>query len=313
MNKRQSTTAAVAAVATLALTATACGSDSSSDEDGETVKLGLAISTLNNPFFVQMKKGAEAEAKTQSADLSVQDAQDDASQQANQVQNFTSQNVKSIIINPVDSDAAGASVKGANNADIPVIAADRGVNKADTEATVASDNVDGGRQAAKELAEMLDGKGEILFLRGQAGTSASRERGQGFTEGLKKFPGVKVVAKQTADFDRTKGLDVTTNMLQAHPNVDGVFAENDEMALGAIKALGDKAGDDVKVVGFDGTPEGLKAVKNGSLTMTIAQQPEELGKMAVRNALRVVDGTKVDKQIKVPVKVVTSKNVDQYS
>ncbi len=313
MNKRQSSTAAVAAVATLALTATACGSDSSSDEGGETVKLGLAISTLNNPFFVQMKKGAEAEAKTQNAELSVQDAQDDASQQANQVQNFTSQNVKSIIINPVDSDAAGASVKGANNADIPVIAADRGVNKADTEATVASDNVDGGRQAAKELAEMLDGKGEILFLRGQAGTSASRERGQGFTEGLKKFPGVNVVAKQTADFDRTKGLDVTTNMLQAHPNVDGVFAENDEMALGAIKALGDKAGDDVKVVGFDGTPEGLKAVKNGSLTMTIAQQPEELGKMAVRNALRVVDDTKVDKQIKVPVKVVTSKNVDQYS
>ena len=113
-----------------------------------------------------------------------------------------------------------------------------------------------------------------MILQGTAGTSASRERGQGFAEGLKAYPGIKVVAQQPADFDRTKGLDVMTNLLQAHPDVDGVFAENDEMALGAIKALGSKAGKSVAVVGFDGTPDGLKAVEAGTLYASVAQQPE---------------------------------------
>jgi len=121
------------------------------------------------------------------------------------------------------------------------------------------------------------------------------------------------VAKQPADFDRTKGLDVMTNLLQAHPDVDGVFAENDEMALGAIKAPGSKAGKSVQVVGFDGTPDGLTAVKAGTLYASVAQQPKELGKIAVENALRAADGKKVAETVKVPVKVVTSKNVDGFS
>lgn len=311
MSMRKSTSAVIMATA-VALTVTSCGSDSKSAGGKETVKLGFAISALNQPFMVQMKEGAEAEAKAQGAKLNVQDAQEDASQQANQVQNFTSQNVKGIVINPVDSDAAGPSVKAAGNANIPVIAADRGVNKAEVKATVASDNVEGGKMAAKELAKQLGGKGDILVLRGQVGTSSSRERAKGFAEGLKKYPGIKVVAKQPADFLRAKGLDVTTNVLQSHPDIDAVFAENDEMALGAAKALGSKSGGDIKLIGFDGTPEALKAVKKGTFSATIAQQPADLGKMAVRNALRVIDGEDVDKQIKVPVKTVTKKNVAEF-
>lgn len=313
MSKRKTTTTVAIIATAVALTATACGSGSKDSGGKKDVKLGFAISALNQPFMVEMKKGAEAEAKAQGAKLSVQNASDDASQQANQVQNFTSQQVKSIIINPVDSDAAAPSVKAAGNAKIPVIAADRSVNKAKVEATVASDNVSGGKMAAKEIADQLGGKGKILVLQGQVGTSASRERGKGFTEGLKKYPGIKVVSKQPADFQRAKGLDVTTNVLQSNPDLDGVFAENDEMALGAAKALGAKSGGDIKVIGFDGTPEALKAVKKGTLTSTVAQQPAELGKMAVRNAMRVVEGSPVDPQIKVPVKVVTKKNVDRFS
>ncbi|MBA4860556.1 substrate-binding domain-containing protein [Streptomyces sp. PSKA54] len=276
-------------------------------------KLGLSLSTLNNPFFVQIREGAQEAAKKAGADLTVTDAQNDASQQANQLQNFTSEGLGSIIVNPVDSDAAGPAVRAANKADIPVIGVDRGVNKADTAALVASDNVAGGRLAAKTLAEKLGGTGEIVILQGQAGTSASRERGAGFAEGLKDYPGIKVVAKQPADFDRTKGLDVMTNMLQAHPDVDGVFAENDEMALGAIKALGGKAGTSVAVIGFDGTPDGLKAVKAGTLYASVAQQPKELGRIAVENALKAAEGEKVSETVKVPVKVVTSENVDAFS
>ncbi|MFI8187377.1 substrate-binding domain-containing protein [Streptomyces sp. NPDC085946] len=274
-----------------------------------TQKIGLSLSTLNNPFFVQIRAGAEAEAKRRGVDLTVTDAQNDASQQANQLQNFTSEGLGSIIVNPVDSDAAGPSVRSANRADIPVVAVDRGVSEADTAALIASDNVEGGRLGAEALAEKLGGKGTIVILQGQAGTSASRERGAGFAEGLKAYPGIEVVARQPADFDRTKGLDVMTNLLQAHPDVDGVFAENDEMALGAIKALGSRAGKSVQVVGFDGTPDGLKAVEAGTLYASVAQQPRELGRIAVANALRAADGGRTAETVKVPVKVVTEENV----
>ncbi|MFF9337072.1 ABC transporter permease/substrate-binding protein [Streptomyces albogriseolus] len=297
--------AAVVAVAVVGATSLLHNGSSAADRP----KIGLSLSTLNNPFFVQIRDGAEEEAKKLGVDLTVTDAQNDASQQANQLQNFTSGSLSAVVVNPVDSDAAGPSVRGANQAGIPVIAVDRGVNKADTSALVASDNVEGGALGAKALAEKLGGKGTIVILQGQAGTSASRERGAGFAEGLKDYPGIKVVAKQPADFDRTKGLDVMTNLLQAHPDIDGVFAENDEMALGAIKALGSKAGKSVQVVGFDGTPDGLKAVRAGTLYASVAQQPSELGRIAVRNALRAVEGEKVEKMVKVPVKVVTKENV----
>ncbi|MBA2806300.1 substrate-binding domain-containing protein [Streptomyces sp. KM273126] len=300
--------AVVVAAVVGAMTFVNSGSSSSANQ-----KVGLSLSTLNNPFFVQIKKGAQEEAKKLGADLTVTDAQNDASQQANQLQNFTSEGLGSIIVNPVDSDAAGPSVRAANKADIPVVGVDRGVNKANTAALVASDNVEGGRLGAKALAEKLGGKGRIVILQGLAGTSASRERGAGFAEGLKAYPGIEVVARQPADFDRTKGLDVMTNLLQAHPDVDGVFAENDEMALGAIKALGSKAGKSVAVIGFDGTPDGLKAVKDGTLYASVAQQPTELGRIALQNALKAAEGGKVEKTVKVPVKVVTAENVDEFS
>ncbi|MEU5101717.1 MULTISPECIES: substrate-binding domain-containing protein [unclassified Streptomyces] len=298
---------AVAAVAVVAVVIGAAVWRSDSSGSGGKIKVALSVSTLNNPFFVQLKQGAQAEAKAQGISLTVTDAQNDASQQANQIQNFTSQNVKTIIINPVDSDASGPSVRAANKAGIPVLAADRTVNKADIATLVASDNIAGGKLAAKTLAEQLGGKGRILVLQGTAGTSASRERGQGFAEGLKAYPGIQVVAKQPADFDRTKGLDVTTNLLQAHSGINGIFAENDEMALGAVKALGSKAGKSVKVIGFDGTPDGLTAVQKGTLAATVAQQPKELGKMAVQNAIKIAKGQKVDQTVKVPVKVVAAK------
>ncbi|MFE3718485.1 ABC transporter permease/substrate-binding protein [Streptomyces cyaneofuscatus] len=284
-----------------------------SGSSGGTTKVGMSLSTLNNPFFVQMKDGAQAEAKKAGIDLTVTDAQNDASQQANQLQNFTSSGVSSIIVNPVDSDAVGPGVRSANKADIPVIAADRGVNKADAATLVASDNVAGGKLAADALADKLGGKGSIVILQGTAGTSASRERGAGFAEGLKAYPDIKVVAKQPADFDRTKGLDVMTNLVQSHPGITGVFAENDEMALGAVKALGSKVGTSVSVVGFDGTPDGLKAVEAGTLYASVAQQPSELGRIAVQNAVKAAKGDKVEKTVKVPVKVVTRENVADFS
>ncbi|MFD9484531.1 substrate-binding domain-containing protein [Streptomyces sp. NPDC059991] len=309
--KRGAAKLAVAAVALAAVLGALSFVNTGSS--GSSTKMGMSLSTLNNPFFVQMAAGAKAEAKAAGVDLTVTDAQNDASQQANQIQNFTGAGVKSIIVNPVDSDAVGPSVRGANKADIPVVAADRGVNKAETATLVASDNIAGGRLAAKTLADKLGGKGRIVVLQGTAGTSASRERGQGFAEGIKAYTGITVVARQPADFDRTKGLDVMTNLLQSHADVTGVFAENDEMALGAVKALGARAGNSVAVVGFDGTPDGLKAVAAGTLYASVAQQPAELGRIAVRNAVRAAKGDAVESTVKVPVKVVTRQNVADFS
>lgn len=308
------TPAIVVAGVALALGLAGCGSDGGSSGGGEQagVKIGMSVSTLNNPFFVQLRDGAQAQAAKLGAALTVTDAQNDASQQVNQVQNFTSQGMKAIIINPVDSNAAAPAVTLADRAGIPVIAADRGVTGAQVAQTVASDNVAGGKLAAEELAVQLGDKGQVIVLQGTPGTSASRDRGQGFEQGIKAFPGIKVVARQPADFDRTKGLDVMTNLLQSHPDVTGVFAENDEMALGAIKALGDRAGQQVKVVGFDGTPDGLTAIQNGTLAASIAQQPRLLGQQAVDAAVKAAGGATLEKTMAVPVKVATKENVAEF-
>ncbi|WP_329410116.1 substrate-binding domain-containing protein [Streptomyces sp. NBC_00704] len=309
---RQAATYGLAAVVTIAVVG-ATSFLHGGGSPGANPRIGLALSTLNNPFFVQIQSGAKAEAKKLGVDLTVTDAQNDASQQANQLQNFTSSGYDSIIVNPVDSDAASNSVKAADKAKIPVIAVDRGVNKATVDALVASDNVAGGELAARTVAEKLGGSGRIVILQGQAGTSAARERAEGFAKGLKAYPGIQVLAQQPADFDRTKGLDVMSNLLQAHPDVQGVIAANDEMALGAIKALGSKAGKSVQVVGFDGTPDGLKAVAQGTLYASVAQQPSQLGKIAVDNALKALRGKKVEETVKVPVKVVTEANAAGFS
>ncbi len=301
--RRTALLGAALAVGALAL----AGCDRGGDTD-----LGLALSTMNNPFFVGIKKGAQAEADARGLHINITDAQNDPMQQINQMETFTSQQVKAAIINPVDSDAAVPAVGVANRARVPVISIDRGVNGGQVGSTLASDNVAGGRLAAKTLAEALGGRGKVAFLEGRPGTSAARERGQGFEEGMRQYPGIEVVARQPADFDRTKGMDVMSNMLQAHRDLAGVFAANDEMALGAAKALGARSGEDVKVVAFDGTPDGVRAVRAGTLTATVAQQPELLGRQAVDWALKAARGERLPQTVRVPVVLVTAANAARF-
>ncbi|MCS7483629.1 substrate-binding domain-containing protein [Umezawaea endophytica] len=299
---------AVAALSASALALTAaCGSGATGS--GGDVTIGLAVSTLNNPYFVELKQGAEEAAAELGVKLTVVDAQNDATNQVNQVQTFATQGLKAIIINPVDSKQATPAAKAAENAGIPLVAVDRSVDEGKVVSEVASDNVQGGSLAAIELGRATSG--EVVHLQGIPGASASRDRGRGFEQGLNSG-GIKVVASQPADFDRAKGLDVMTNLLQANASIKGVFADNDEMALGAIKALGDKAGTQVQVVGFDGTPDGLKAVEDGTMTATIAQQPKVLGRKAVEQAVKAAKGEAVQQVVDVEVKVVTKKNLAEF-
>lgn len=288
------------------------GGAASGSSAGASGTVVLAVSTQTNPFFVQLVNGAKAEAKTKGVTLQVQDASDDAATQANQISNAISTGAKVVIVNPTDSDAVAPSVKALNKAKIPVIAVDRSSSSGTVDSFIASDNVAGGAQAAEELASSMGDKGDVIQLQGTPGTSASRDRGKGFSQEIAKHPNIKVVAKQTANFDRSKALDVTTNLMQAHPGVTGLFAENDEMALGAVSALGAKAGKSVKVVGFDGTADGLKAVAAGTMDATIAQQPALLGKTAVDQAADLLAGKKVPETTPMKVVTVTKSNVKDY-
>ena len=300
--RRPTRTVTAVLAAGLMLTTAACNRDSgggTADDAAATGAAGggatvtLALSTLNNPFFISLRDGAQEAADEAGVTLEVADAQNDASTQQNQLANAATQGVDAVIINPVDSEAAAAAVTPVQDAGIPVIAVDRTVEGTDVDTTISSDNVAGGRQAAEALAQAIGEKGQVIVLQGVAGTSASRDRGQGFQEGIAQFPDIEVVAMQPANFDRAEGLDVATNLLQSNPDVTGIFAENDEMALGAIQALGDRAGGEVFVVGFDGTDDGLATIQEGTLYATIAQQPAELGRVGVEQALAIINGDDV--------------------
>lgn len=248
--------------------------------------IGLSLSTLNNPFFVTLRDGALDTAKSLGVELVVVDAQDNPAKQLNDIEDLIQRRVDLIIVNPTDSDAIVSAVESANEAGIPVITVDRAANGGKVVCHIASDNVAGGRMAAQYVAKLLDGKGKVVELVGIPGTSAARDRGKGFEEELAKHPGLVLVAKQTANFNRAEGLTVMENILEAHPDIDAVFAQNDEMALGAIEAI-KAAGklDEVVVVGFDAIPDAVEAVKKGEMAATIAQQPYRMGHLAVLKAV----------------------------
>ena len=314
--KLRKTLAVVASATLLCTSLTACNRDSGGTDatgDGANKSITFALSTQANSFMVQMREGAQKKADELGLTINFQDASDDSATQANQLANAAASNTGVVILNPTDSDAMATAVKQLTDANIPVVAVDRAVNNANIASYIASDNETGGKQAAKALSEAINGEGEILVLQGKTGSSASRERGKGFEEGLRDNPNIKVVAKQTAEFERVKGLDVTTNLLQAHPNVKAIFAENDEMALGAVEALGNKAGKEVKVIGFDGAEDAVKAIKDGRMYASIAQQPVKMAEQAVIEASKLLKGETAMKEMQVEVTAVTKENVDKFS
>ncbi|HET6885412.1 MAG TPA: substrate-binding domain-containing protein [Rubrobacteraceae bacterium] len=243
MRTRAATMVLVLAVLASSL-AVGCQRGEGGGGDGGGQRIGLSISTLNNPFFVSLRDGAQQAADEAGVELIISDAQNDAATQQDDVQNFVTQQVDAILVNPVDSEAVVPAVQAANQADIPVIALDRGASGGEIATLIASDNVEGGRLAGEELIELV-GSGPVAQLEGIPGASPTRDRGQGFEEAINAQDAVELVASQTANFARDEGLNVTENILQSNPEIKGIFAQNDEMALGAVRALGNRAGTDV--------------------------------------------------------------------
>ncbi|TKI04000.1 ribose ABC transporter substrate-binding protein RbsB [Martelella alba] len=266
--------------------------------------IALVVSTLNNPFFVSMKDGAQKEADKLGYQLIVLDSQNNPAKELANVQDLTVRGVKFLMINPTDSDAVGNAVILANQAKIPVITLDRKANKGRIISHIASDNRVGGKMAGDFIGQKLGNGAKVIELEGIAGTSVARERGEGFKEAAQHYK-FTMLASQPADFDRTKGLNVMQNLLTAHPSVQAVFAQNDEMALGAMRALQTANKTGVLVVGFDGTADGIKAVQSGKMAATVAQQPDKIGEIGVDTADKVLKGEKVDPVIPVALKLVT--------
>ena len=271
------------------------------EEGGATI--GLVVSTLNNPFFVDLRDGAQAKADELGATLVVLDSQDDSATEMSNVEDLITQKVDLIMINPTDSDAVGSAVASANDANIPVITLDRAANSGEVVAHIASDNVAGGEMAGKYIVDLLGGKGKVVELEGIPGASAARDRGEGFNKALEGTD-IEVVARQTANFDRAQGLSVMENILQAQPEINAVFAHNDEMALGAVEAI-KASGRDIIVVGFDATDDALAAVKAGDMAATVQQLPKEIGAKGVEAAVKVINGETVDASIPVDLQLVT--------
>ena len=252
--------------------------------------VGLSLSTLNNPFFVTLRDGAQAAADEAGVDLIVTDAQDSVSTQISDIEDLVQRGVDALIVNATDSDAVVPAVRSANDAGIPVIAVDRTINGGDVAYFISSDNVAGGRLAGEFICSQLGSEGTVVELEGIPGASATRERGQGFNDYMSnECSGLEIVASQTANFNRAEGLSVMENILVAQPDIGAGFAHNDEMALGALQAV-EGSSRDILVVGFDATDEAQQAVEECRMAATVAQLPTQLGQEAIDAAGRAAGG-----------------------
>ena len=271
--------------------------------------IGLSVSTQNNPFFVTLVEGAQAQAAKLGVELSVADAGDDVTKQTSDIEDLVAKGISVLIVNPVDSDAVTGAVEAAMAKGVKVISVDRAVNGVEIACQIASDNVLGAELATQFIVDTLGEGVKVAELEGIPGASAAIDRSQGFHNVADAK--LDVVAKQTANFDRTEGMSVMENILQANGDVQAVFAANDEMALGAVEAI-TGAGKQIMVVGFDATDDAIEAIKAGKMAGTIAQQPALIGSTAVDNAVKLIAGEEIPANIPVEVTLVNKDNADSF-
>jgi ribose transport system substrate-binding protein len=311
MKKRISAVTALLLVA-LCFVPPGCRRSESETSQGPTV--ALVMKTLNNPFFVDMERGAREAAKRLGVNLIVQAAEReiDVEKQMQIVENLIQRKVQAICVSPSGSKEIVPAILKANQASIPVLIVDTRVDaaalaKAGGRAAtfIGSDNIEGGRIAGRYMVEQLQGKGSVVILEGVPGHETGDARLKGFREVVDREAGIKVVASQTANWERDQGYNVLQNLLQSQPDIRGVFACNDLMALGAVEAIAAARKTGILVVGFDATSDARDAIRKNSMAASIAQHPEEMGRLAVENAVAVISGKPIPAEIPVKVELIT--------
>lgn len=278
------------------------------------IKIGVLYQNLQNEYIVNLQDSIRKYAKSANVQLVESDGEGKAENQISQVENLINQKVDAIILNPADKDGSAPVVEQAVAAKIPIITVLAVVsNEEKATAHVGSDDVEAGKIEMKHIADLLGGKGKIGIIHGPNGNSAEVNRTEGNKKVLKDFPNLKVAAEQTANWSREEALSLTENWLQSQ-KLDAIVAQNDEMALGAIKALS-AAGKlkDIKVIGIDAIPDALNSVKSGELSATVFQDVDSQGKMAIEVAKKAANGEKVEKDNMVPFQLVTKENLDKFT
>jgi ribose transport system substrate-binding protein len=310
----------VVLLSVVALTAAIGCNRGSTAGDGRP-RVALVLKTLNSPFFIEMQRGAEEAAGRLNVDLVVQAAERevDVERQMQIVENLIQSRTGALALTPSGSREVVPAIAKANAAGIPVIVVDTRLDAAavadsgvKTASFVGSDNYRGGQLIGEYLVKASGGKATVAILEGIPGHETGDSRIRGFRDAIKDSPGVAIVASQTANWEREQGFTVFQNMLQAHPAIDTVFACNDMMALGAIEAIA-AAGrtGKIRVLGFDAVDDARRALVAGTMEATVAQFPDEMGRLAVETAVKVLKGEPVQSDIVVKIGLVTKENASR--
>ncbi|MEX0929211.1 MAG: sugar ABC transporter substrate-binding protein [Balneolales bacterium] len=278
--------------------------------------VALVVKTLNNPFFMEMQRGAEDAATELKLNLVVQAAERevDVEQQMQIIENLIQRRVDVLAITPSGSREIIPVISRANRNDIPVIIVDTRLDESLLESDgahiatfIGSDNYEGGRLAGLYVGQRLNGSGKVAILEGIPGHETGDSRRLGFLKGIEQSSGIQVVTSQTANWERNLGYNVFENILQSYADVQAVFAANDLMALGAVEALSSnrRGGGEIIVVGFDAHSEALEAIRKGAMAATVAQHPYDMGRIALENAAKLLNGEEVPAEIPVRIELIT--------
>lgn len=281
----------------------------------ETNKIAVVISTLNNPWFVVLGESAAGRARELGYEAQIFDSQNNSAKEAEHFDNIIAMGYKAILFNPTDADGSVLNVKRAKEAGIPTFCMDREINSRDAATTqLLSDSFTGCVKLGQYFVRQMNKQGNYVEILGLVGDNNTWNRSNGFHSVVDEFPELKMVAQQSADFDRNKAMDVMETIMQANPDIDAVFCGNDAMALGAYQAVlaAGKAGK-IKVFGFDGSDDAINAIAAGKLMATVMQYPVLMARTSADLADQYIKG-KRDFDTKTPVEVtlVTSENVKQF-
>ena len=284
--------------------------------DGKPKKVAVIVSTLNNPWFVVLAETAAQQAQALGYEAKIFDSQNNTSLEADNFENAIASGYNAILFNCTDADGSITNVVKAKAAGVPVFCMDREVNSLEaTTSQILSDNYSGCVAIGKYFVEKMNKKGKYVELLGLVGDNNTWNRSKGFHSVVDFYPGLKMVAQQSADFDRNKGMEVLESILQAHPDINAVFCGNDAMASGAYQALvsAGKA-NDIKVFGFDGAEDVVESIKNKKILATGMQFPKVMAKTAAVYADEYFKGKRYfPKKMPVSVELVTQENVGDYA
>lgn len=279
-------------------------------------KIAVVISTLNNPWFVVLGEAASKRARELGYEVTLFDSQNDNAKETDHFENIIAAGFSAILFNPTDADGSISNVRRAKEADIPTFCMDREINSNDAAvAQILSDNYSGCVKLGQYFVEKVGEQGKYVELLGLVGDNNTWNRSKGFHSVVDNYPGLKMVAQQSADFDRNKAMEVMESILQAHPELDAVFCGNDAMAMGAYQALA-AAGkaDQVMVFGFDGARDVIDAIRDKKIMATGMQFPKVMARTAAEMANEYLNGRRdFDQKIPVAVELVTQENVDAYT